>query len=1161
MSNIRHNPSFYLFPLNNARTGYKPFAIPVIYIEPHRIDQNGNGIQGSETLRIRYYVVNAPDPAKVAGPFNTNIRIPDQSLFEIEVTSIQLYKKKIEISHLTFYDANGNIISYIDAKEGDSFSYTLNWTIPESSPTTLVPYYPDAYYYDISNISIDVAILPKPKTYLFIWEATFFRRYITANGDFKCVSNETAISNKILTVNHPGDVHEFLYNGTPQVYFSYDNFVESTDPTLEFYRPFADILQDVFDEQTLLDGINQINTIRAEYIPYLSYLIGWDLPNFPGSNDNLRRQILRRAVELQKIKGTKRAITELFGMFGYIVDIVNLYASLNGDKYLSAEDGLEARDVIQTDLILSNYNAEGFGIGNVPLTYRASRDSDIILYAYLVTKDSTAYNQLVDISTNLSDNLEYYNSDLNRFNLSGSYEPSFIPEISNSDIIGTSVVNINKSSTSNGRPVLNSNNISYDNIKNIISLYFDHELSVDENVKVFIFATYKKFKIIIPNYLSNTVTNKFDVSILDQYGKSVDFNLLLFLLNFLFKLKAFHSILRKIKVTITQTEVYNVTDLCINGNDEFAPGSTLGEFQISPAVIPTNTIGCDEDTGRGFKESDLLIRKLIINGLEEEFQSWKLLADDCSKTKYGQDKVISKDIDLDHHIDDRETLCDENVEKKDYCYKRRVVDNFGYELVIPNTEYFESNHCSLKLGKGVYWESSDGLHYCDRPYYYDGVENTKANDLHNLVITKDNLNYPSCRFLTMNRLENDYNYTIIAISQGILRDTCRRRPWDNISRCDLNYLNATLVESTVGQELIWDDEDLVYIGNGLVSDISSLDVHSINVGRIIVNDVFQVTEQLAPAISLDCTIISDETIDLTGSGINPIFKSACGNIDYKGGYPSSYNLKLCDEVRYEDGDTSTDYYTFCDDDGNCFVGNINRQDIANGFGISHSPLRTDAIFFGSSSELIYNNDVQYRYYIPYRLDCDCAQVSCTDDVVVCNEDKIYSDEFIDVNCDRVDLIPIVTFFESIGMCSRVSNYDLANLFCLNDSCDIPSTGKFRYKDDYGIIYENEWVLMEDVIDITVITKDPRVPYAVDEGYIDDDGRIFKKGVISTVRQIIKIVDGSYIILAEGTDSVIAFFQVNVVCGDIRFENPFSYGIDCAVSDEVEFIVTGGPAWS
>lgn len=1214
MSN-RNNPHFILFPINNARTGFKPFAMPVLYVEPRRVDSTGNFIDNSETLRLRYKVIDAPSPAKVNGPFNRNIRIPDQSLFEIEIDDINLLNRKLDLRSLIFRDNNGNIKAYEDAVEGDKFEYKISSTIIDNGPTDLVTYYPDAFYYDLADIAIDVSDLPRPKNYYFVWESFYYRRIDTIINELKCITDDVAISHEELLVNHPGDIHEFMFRSTPGFYFDYEGFSTKSDPTLEFYRPLADALQDVFDEQSFLDGINQLNTIPAEYIPYLAYLIGWELPNFPGTTDSLRRSMLKRGTELQKLKSSRRVISELFGMFGFIVDIINLYVDLSGNNYLSPGNGLSTSLVTQTDLVINDYDARGFSLGEVPLVYKPIRDSQVVLYSWIVKNNTSKYDELKAVSDELSDDLEFYNIDSKSYNVDGILEPPFINKVGSNlkeGIIGFSRVVVGESSTSVGRPVLNDNNIEYDDNKNILNVNFDHELSVDNDCKIFVFATYSRNKIVIPDELSNTRTNKFDIEIIDRKGFPVDFNLLLFLLDFLFNLKSFHSLLRKIKVTSNIVDIYNVTDLCIDGSDVYAENTTLGELQVAPAVTPIDTDECIDSEDRGFKDSDLFLRRLILDGLEEEFQAWKSLSpSDCKYTNKGQDKVISDDPipsvtdtdkkDYDHEDDNRKNLCGPNDSDLDYCYKGRVEDEISNDLIVPNKEYIKCNPCDLNMGSVVYWELDsdvdlDGqnsgelnnllenrkndivLHYSDSPYLTDLVfdfNNTIALNPVNINLDKDNLGFPSHRFISMNRLKNDYNFTSSAVSLGFDRSVVKQRPWDDTNDCgDSDFLNYRIVIGQYGQRLIWDDKDLIYNGNGLDSEIPSLSDHDVTSDdKIITHKIFQSVSYFSDIIEFDMSVMTtDEYIDTSSIETGSIFSSACeqDNTDFIGGYPASIGFQDTDIDTFINGSTNDEYY-FCDD-VTCSYGYLDRDALANFIGL---PIRdnTDvglAKYFGSSMEYITPNHVEYIYYVPYRLDCSCLDNFCsgtnvTDDYnFSCNSVFLFDKNGnLDVNCDKIDNDLAISLKESMNLCSRTSNGELPNLFCLNKQCKIPDEGSFRYKDDYDVIYEVEWIISEDTMDITVVTKDNKIPGMQKDGYterVSGGIKVFNKGIITTIRQIIKIYDNISIIEAEGVESKIGYFQVNITCGQDQFDNPFYYFVNCSMKDSVKMLVTDGPHW-
>ena len=1236
MADTRNNPSFKLFPLNNARTGFKPYAMPVIYIEPRRLNSNGTAILDSETLRIRYRVVDAPLPAKVNGEFNQHIRIPDESLFEIELSSAELALKQIDLSSqaVEFVDAEGNTIDYEDAGEGDFFKYIQRGTIPGAQTRDIVPYYPDAYYYDVSDVAIDVSNLPMPKQYFFVWESSYFRRLATVSDDLKCISNDVGLSQRAIYVDHPGQVHFYMYRTSPSLYFDYEGFATKDDSTLEFYRPLADILNDIYDEQTLLDGINQVDRIPIEYVPYLAYLIGWNLPNFPGTTAELRRTMLKRGAELQKLKSSRRAITELFEMFGFVIEIVNLYASVDGNTYLAPGNGLDTEYLTQTDMMLSDFDAAGFGIGETPLTYRPIREPQVVLYAWLVEDGSEAYDQLIDVSNTISDDLEALNQEGKVVNQLGFLQPSWVSGIDGEGQIGKSIVVVGDASFHEGRKVINHNNISYIDNENLLSLFFDHELSVDAGAKVFIYAVYERTKVIVPDRIKNTRTNKFDINIVDRQGFSVDFDLLTFLLDFLFNLKSFHSILRKIVVGVNSTEVYNVIDMCVDGNDPLAPCTLLGELQTPPATL-TAVSNCDETEGEKecvedeerFKPQDQFLRQEILEGLEEEFQAWKALADDCALTPDGQDKVLAscpvdasgqdECPDYDHEPDERETYCEEDESNPDYCYAGRVEAILENILSIPLREYQKCTPCGPHLGNVVYWEEpsigdasnqSSGLlrksitnlngpptlHYSDDPYLDCpedlNSQNTLALSPVSIDIVKDNLSFPAHRFLSMGKLEDDFNFTASQEAEGIDRDIVRARPWDDNGVCgEVNQLNAYITEYTDGVEvLVWDDADLVYVGNGLEPDIPSLEDHgdpSTDDGDVVTHKIYQYSRPSHESITFDQSVIESEHefIDTSIIETGAIFRSVCEDTsqDYIGGYPAVYNWQLDDPETFEEGDTSIsgtgEAYLFCDcevchpiDEQDCYVGALDRPAISEGLGLPQYAGTGDRnVRYYTNSQLhLEVDDIEYRFYEPYRIDCECLNNSCEETVTeldnTCNAPAILDEDGdLYTDCDRVEMDVVGTLSEALTLCSRITDFDLPNLFCLDTLCTVQESGHFVYQDDYDVIYEVEWIISEDTLDMTVITKDPRVPGEPPDGYTERDSggvRIYRKGVITIKRQIVKFVNGTWIVEAVGHESEVGYFQVNIVCGDDAFDQPFAYGVDCAIKDNVELLTTDGPHW-
>ena len=97
-----------------------------------------------------------------------------------------------------------------------------------------------------------------------MWETKYYKRIILDPALFHgrefCIDkDQIGVSQYKMIINHPGEVHNEMFKKTPPFYF--DNDVAqginlSDNSILEFYRPFADILQDLFDEAEFKDEIS-----------------------------------------------------------------------------------------------------------------------------------------------------------------------------------------------------------------------------------------------------------------------------------------------------------------------------------------------------------------------------------------------------------------------------------------------------------------------------------------------------------------------------------------------------------------------------------------------------------------------------------------------------------------------------------------------------------------------------------------------------------------------------------------------------------------------------------------------------------------------------------------------------------------------------------------
>jgi hypothetical protein len=67
-------------------------------------------------------------------------------------------------------------------------------------------------------------------------------------------------------------------------------------------------------------------------------------------------------------------------------------------------------------------------------------------------------------------------------------------------------------------------------------------------------------------------------------------------------------------------------------------------------------------------------------------------------------------------------------------------------------------------------------------------------------------------------------------------------------------------------------------------------------------------------------------------------------------------------------------------------------------------------------------------------------------------------------------------------------------------------------------------------------------------------------LISSQRQIIANTDSGYIIVSEGHNQEIGFYQASFPCGPLPTD-PFCYHLNCGITDQIEFIANCGPRWT
>lgn len=271
-----NNPSFCLLAVNNNRTAWKPVGVPVILVVPHRYDPNGTTLPNSGILNLRIYIEDVPREALVAGHQHIGQRFPDKELYAITLSSIELGDRLIPLVNTTIAKTDGTAVELSDAVTGDIVTLTTSTGL-----TDQITFVSDADYYDLSDVLIEVELLP-PDQYNLVYQAGYFNRAISTDGlsEFLCIdASTTAVAIFKFKIDHPGKVLNEFYRLTPPPYLT--SAKKSEDKTVDLYRPFTDILNDAMDEQGFIPRINWVFDAPPEAIPYLSSLLGWDIPYFP----------------------------------------------------------------------------------------------------------------------------------------------------------------------------------------------------------------------------------------------------------------------------------------------------------------------------------------------------------------------------------------------------------------------------------------------------------------------------------------------------------------------------------------------------------------------------------------------------------------------------------------------------------------------------------------------------------------------------------------------------------------------------------------------------------------------------------------------------------------------------------------------------------------
>ena len=647
-----NSPTFNLFPINNNRTAWRPYGLPIILAVPHKRSILGVPNANSMVFNVKVRIENVPNFAYVAGHDHVGLKFPNNELYGKTLDSMSLAERLIDVASLTYY-RNGTEIAYENANTGDAMQY-----ITASGVVERLTFIVGCDYYDLSDILLDVETLP-PDNYNIVYLANYFTRIVSKDGknQFICIdSNDTSLALFRSHLQHPGKVMEEMYRLTPVPYLT--NASKSLDTTVALYRPFSDILQDIMDEQDILERVNWVYDCPIETIPYLSSMLGWDLPYFPKSLDVLRRSLLRRTAELQSLKGSRQAITSLFNLFGYEILITNLWWSSDGKRFIRPDESLpksykeqsiKCISTYQIDNVLANYTQDKFDTMKIPLLYRPQQrigiddfssavDNGIVtIDAYAVVEDSPAFTALQTICANINVNPNEYGADTVVVDKDGYLNPSIIHESLNGlELFGYSQAvlvgkfGIASDTTLAGlHPPLISSGISLNRDENSLHLTINGRYDIKDKIKIFVFATYERVDFVVPDILANLKSNRFGIQVLtpdlEEYADPITLD---FAIEFVYKLKAFHSLLHVVRTKLESIENYEVTDIGIGGDYDQRYDTDMGRLQVPSAIIPnvpTSITDCAllDFKNLGYKDKDANLRLKKLELLLEEYEAWR----------------------------------------------------------------------------------------------------------------------------------------------------------------------------------------------------------------------------------------------------------------------------------------------------------------------------------------------------------------------------------------------------------------------------------------------------------------------------------------------------------------------------------------------------------
>lgn len=120
-------------------------------------------------------------------------------------------------------------------------------------------------------------------------------------------------------------------------------------------------------------------------------------------------------------------------------------------------------------------------------------------------------------------------------------------------------------------------------------------------------------------------------------------------------------------------------------------------------------------------------------------------------------------------------------------------------------------------------------------------------------------------------------------------------------------------------------------------------------------------------------------------------------------------------------------------------------------------------------------------------------------------------------------------------------------------------GEIFYVDEYQAQYKVTWNTKNNIIDMTTYILDP-FTYTDEQEAKTVNRVLFRKGVITVIRQAFKPTSDGYIIIAEGSEQYVDFIQMNYPCGGGPTDK-FLHHFNSSVADDALIKISDGSRWA